>query len=119
MAGGRSGSLSEPGPVSFLQSQPDLSHHLVHFSVRQGALGASESQGECDALVPLLHLPSMVFIKRPRCLQEIAEVSELAPLDDHRGAAPWVEELGRRPLVRAWGGRQRDEARVEGSFQLV
>src|SRR5438552_5826857 len=65
-------SLSEPGSVSFLQSQLDLRHHLIHFGVRQGALRASESQGERDALVTLGNLGAAVLVERPDVLQKIA-----------------------------------------------
>src|SRR5438445_4571806 len=65
-------SLSEPGSVSFLQSQLDLRHHLIHFGVRQGALRASESQGKRDALVTLGNLGAAVLVERPDVLQKIA-----------------------------------------------
>src|SRR6058998_2156284 len=66
----RQDSLAEPGAVSFLQSQLDLRHHLVHFGVRQGALRASESQGECDALVALRNLGAVILVKRSGLLQK-------------------------------------------------
>src|SRR5690242_13798288 len=66
----RQESLSEPGAVSFLQCQPDLRHHFVHFGVRQGALRASESQGECDALLTLGHLRTSILVKRSSVLEE-------------------------------------------------
>src|SRR5690348_2876355 len=65
----RLNSLSEPGAVSFLQPQPDLRHHSVHFGVRQGALRASESQGKSDAFVPVGNLRSTVFIECLRPLE--------------------------------------------------
>src|SRR6266851_4961466 len=65
-------SLSEPGAVSFLQSYLDLSHHRVHFGVRQGALRASESQGKRDALVPLGDLSATVFVESASLLEKIA-----------------------------------------------
>src|SRR5690349_4685629 len=68
----RQESLSEPGAVSFLQCQPDLRHHFVHFSVRQGALRASESQGERETLVPFGDLRATVFVKRTNLLEKVA-----------------------------------------------
>src|SRR5207302_7165223 len=65
-------SLSEPGSVSFLQSLLDLGHHLIHFSVRQGALRASESQGKRDALVAIGNLGAAVFVERACHLEKIA-----------------------------------------------
>src|SRR5690348_1993471 len=65
----RPNSLAEPGAVSFFQPQPDLRHHSVHFGVRQGALRASESQGKCDALVPVGNLRSAVLIEGPGLLE--------------------------------------------------
>src|SRR5260370_21941489 len=64
--------LPEPRAVSFFQRRSDLCHHSVHFSVRQGALGASESQGECDALVSLRNLGAMVFVEGARHHEELA-----------------------------------------------
>src|SRR5262252_7669983 len=64
-------SLSEPGAVSFLQSQPDLRHHRVHFGVRQGALRASESQGECDTLVTGRDLRAVILIECVGRLQPV------------------------------------------------
>src|SRR6266571_1791640 len=65
-------SLSEPGSVSFLQSQLGLRHHLIHFGVRQGALRTSESQGKRDALVTLWNLGAPVLVERPDVLQKVA-----------------------------------------------
>src|SRR5919204_4478166 len=65
-------SLSEPGAVLLFQPQPDLRHRSVHFGVRQGALRASESQGECDALASFVHLRSVVLVKRTNMLEQVA-----------------------------------------------
>src|SRR6266568_5699407 len=64
-------SLSEPGAVSFLQPQSDLSHHPVHFGVRQGALRASESQGKRDTLAPFRKLRAAVLVEGTCVLQQI------------------------------------------------
>src|SRR5919198_6501949 len=71
-ANARRHSLSEPGAVSFLQCQPDLRHHLVHFGVRQGALRASESQGERETLVPFRHLRTAVLVERANLFEQVA-----------------------------------------------
>src|SRR5438270_2140989 len=122
------GSLAEPGAVSFLQSQPDVRDHGVHFSVRQGAPRASESQGECRALVTLGHLGSAIFVKRTSLLEEFparlldrqqdrARRDRL--LDHHREVALHRGELRQRMRPRHTRGREhrldvdleRDEAR--------
>src|ERR1700674_5941506 len=64
-------SCSEPSLVSFLQRWLDLPHPFLHFGVRQGALGASESQGECDALMSLGNLRAMVFVKRASRFEQL------------------------------------------------
>src|SRR3981081_3700579 len=63
---------SERRAVLFFECESDLAHHLVHFGVRQGALGAPESQGKCDALVPVRNLRAAVFVERPRALENVA-----------------------------------------------
>src|SRR5260370_16646694 len=65
-------SLSKPGAVSFLQSYLELSHHPVHFGVRQGALRASESQGKRDALVPLGALTPPLFLETATLLETLS-----------------------------------------------
>src|SRR6266567_30561 len=65
-------SRAKPGAVLLLQCELDLRHHVVHFGVRQGALGAAESQGEGDALVALRNLRPPVLVERPCALQEFA-----------------------------------------------
>src|ERR1700736_7024105 len=63
---------SERRAMLFFECESDLSHPLVHFGVRQGALGAPESQGKCDALVPIRNLRAAVFVERPRALENVA-----------------------------------------------
>src|SRR6267378_4010877 len=63
---------SERRAVLFFECDSDLSPYLVHFGVRQGALGAPESQGKCDALVPVGNLRAAVFVERPRALENLA-----------------------------------------------
>src|SRR5258708_626611 len=64
-------SLSEPGAVLLLQCELDLPHHVVHFGVRQGALGAAESQGEGDALRSVGNLSASVLVERPAALEDV------------------------------------------------
>src|SRR5260370_21861258 len=64
-------SLSEPGAVLLLQCELDLPHHVVHFGVRQGALGAPESQGEGDALGSVGNLSTSVLVEWPALLQDV------------------------------------------------
>src|SRR6266478_7372508 len=65
-------SLSEPGAVLLLQCELDLPHHVVHFGVRQGALGAPESQGEGDALGSVGNLGASVLVEWPAPLQDVS-----------------------------------------------
>src|SRR5207302_2766398 len=60
---------SKTGSVSFLQRFSDLRHHSLHFGVRQGALGAAESQGERDALAAVLDLPAAILVESAHALQ--------------------------------------------------
>src|SRR4029077_15865323 len=83
----RPNSLAEPGAVSFLQPQPDLRYHSVHFGVRQGALRASESQGKSDALVPVRNLRSTVLIECLCPLERGAPLSPRQPVMLAEGAA--------------------------------
>src|SRR5260370_17872583 len=64
-------SLSEPGAVLLLQCELDLPHHVVHFGVRQGALGAPESQGEGDSLGSVGTLSPSLLVEGPALLQHV------------------------------------------------